>query len=562
MAPTGTPATSELVFLPLGGIGEIGLNVYLYGIGPAADRSWLMIDCGITFPDANEPGVDVVLPDLRFIEEERKSLAGILITHAHEDHIGAVAEMWPRLRAPVYATKFAARLLKGKLQEYAHGPEVPIVEMAQGSRFNIGPFDVDLVTMAHSIPECNAVYLRTPAGNVLHTADWKFDDKPAYGDPSDEAKLARCGEEGVRALVCDSTNALVEGVSHTEQAVADNLKTIIGRLKGRIAITTFASNLGRLIAIAEAARAANRELVLVGRAMHKVVEAARDTGLWPEHLTYSDQDTFPSTPRDRVVALVTGSQGEPQAALARIAKGEHPFVKFDMGNSIIFSSRTIPGNEDGVIRIQNQLAERGISIITEAPEGPIHASGHPRRGELTRMYRLTRPVYVVPMHGEPRHLESHAAFAETHGIMAVRRVRDGRMFHLGPNDPHVIDEDVPVGRLYRDGNIILQPGDFAIVERRRLSWNGHVAVSVVMHRNGEMAAEPEVGVTGLPSRDAKGGDMAERALGAVYNAVESIPRPKRKDRELVRDAVARSVRAEMKQIWGKKPVCSVLVSVI
>jgi len=503
-----------------------------------------------------------VLPDLRFIEEERKSLAGILITHAHEDHIGAVAEMWPRLRAPVYATKFAARLLKGKLQEYSYGSEVPIVEMVQGSRFNIGPFDVDLVTVAHSIPECNAVYLRTPAGNVLHTGDWKFDDTPAYGDPSDEAKLARCGEEGVRALVCDSTNALLEGISHTEQAVSENLKAIIGRLKGRIAITTFASNVARLIAIAEAARAANRELVLVGRAMHKVVEAARDTGLWPEHLSYSDQDTFPSIPRDRVVALVTGSQGEPQAALARIAKGEHPFVKFDSGDSIIFSSRTIPGNEDGVIRIQNQLAERGIALITEAPDGPIHASGHPRRGELTRMYRLTRPSYLVPMHGEPRHLESHAAFAEAHGIMAVRRVRDGRMFHLGPNDPHVIDEDVPVGRLYRDGNIVLQAGDPAIVERKRLSWNGHVAVSVVMHRNGEMAAEPEVDVTGLPSRDAKGADMAERALAAVYNAVESIPRPRRKDRELVRDAVARSIRGEMKHIWGKKPVCSVLVSVI
>lgn len=562
MSPTGTPATSELVFLPLGGIGEIGLNVYLYGLGPAENRHWLMIDCGITFPDANEPGVDVVLPDLRFIEEERKSLAGILITHAHEDHIGAVAEMWPRLRAPVYATKFAARLLKGKLQEYSYGSQVPIVEMAQGSRFNIGPFDVDLVTVAHSIPECNAVYLRTPAGNLLHTADFRFDDTPAYSDATDEAKLARCGEEGVRVLVCDSTNALIEGVSHSERAVAVNLKALIGRLKGRIAITTFASNVGRLIAIAEAARAANRELVLVGRAMHKVVEAARDTGLWPEHLTYADQDNFPSIPRDRVVAMVTGSQGEPQAALARIAKGEHPFVKFDSGNSIIFSSRTIPGNEDGVIRIQNQLAERGISLITESPDGPIHASGHPRRGELTRMYRLTRPTYVVPMHGEPRHLESHAAFAEAHGIMAVRRVRDGRLFHLGPNDPHIIDDDVPVGRLYRDGNIVLQAGDPAVIERKRLSWNGHVAASVVLHRNGEIAAEPEVDVTGLPSRDARGADMAERALSAVYNAVESIPRPKRKDRELVRDAVTRSIRAEMKHIWGKKPVCSVLVSII
>ncbi len=562
MPATGTPATSELVFLPLGGIGEIGLNVYLYGIGPAEDRQWLMIDCGITFPDDTEPGVDVVLPDLRFIEEERKSLAGIIITHAHEDHIGAVAEMWPRLRAPVYVTKFAARLLKGKLQEFSHGAEVPIIEMAQGSRFNIGRFDVDLITVAHSIPECNAIYLRTPGGNVIHTGDWKFDDTPGWGDPTDEAKLARCGEEGVRALVCDSTNALLEGISHTEQSVAENLKALIGRMKGRIAITTFASNVGRLVAIGEAARAANRELVLVGRAMHRVVEAARDCGLWPEHLTYSDQDAFPSIPRDHVLALVTGSQGEAQAALARIAKGEHPFVKFDAGDAVIFSSRTIPGNEDPVIRIQNHLAERGITLITEAPDGPIHASGHPRRGELTRMYRLTRPAYVVPMHGEPRHLELHAAFAEAHGIMAVRRVRDGRLFHLGPGDPHMLDGDVPVGRLYRDGNIVLRAGDPAIVQRKRLSWNGHIAVSIVMSRNGEMAAEPEVDVTGVPSFDTKGADMAERALSAVYNAVESIPRARRKDREMIRDAVTRSIRAEMRQVWGKKPLCSVLISVI
>ncbi len=559
---TGTPANTELVFLPLGGIGEIGLNAYLYGIGPAEDRQWLMVDCGITFPDGTEPGVDVVLPDLRFIEEERQSLAGILITHAHEDHIGAVAEMWPRLRAPVYATKFAAHLLRSKLQDQSHADEVPIIEMEQGSRFMIGTFDVDLVTVSHSIPECNSVFLRTPAGNVLHTADWKFDDTPGFGDPTDEAKLARLGDEGVRLLVCDSTNVLLEGTSATEELVGKNLKAVIARATGRIAVTTFASNVNRLTAIAEAARAAGRELVLVGRAMHRIVEAARETGLWPEHLTYYDQDGFASLPRDKVVALVTGSQGEALAALARISKGEHPMVKFDRGDSIIFSSRTIPGNEDSVIRIQNQLAERGIAIITEAPDGPIHASGHPRKGELTRLYRLTRPHYLLPMHGEARHLEAHAAFAEAHGIMAIRGVRDGRMFHLGPGDPHLIDPDIPTGRLYRDGNLVMQSGDPAIVQRKRLSWNGHVAVSVVIQRNGEFAADPEIDVNGIPLTDAEGLGMGERALSAVYNAVESIPRSKRKDRELIRDAVKRSVRAEMKLVWGKKPICSVLVSIL
>ena len=336
------------------------------------------------------------------------------------------------------------------------------------------------------------------------------------------------------------------------------MKAVIGR-KGRIAITTFASNVARLVAIGEAA--AGRELVLVGRALHRIVEAARDTGIWPEHLTYSDQDSFPSLPRDKVAAIVTGSQGEPMAALARIAKGEHPLVKFDRGDNILFSSRTIPGNEDGVIRIQNQLANRGISVITDVPEGPIHGSGHPRKGEIARLYSLIRPQYVLPMHGEARHLEAHASFAEEQGIMPVRGVRDGRLFQLGPNDPHLIDGDVPIGRLYRDGNLILQAGDPAVVQRKRLSWNGHIAVSVVIQRNGDFAADPEVEVTGIPC-DAKGLDMGEPALSAVYNAVESIPRARRKDRELIRDAVTRSVRADMKLVWGKKPVCSVLVSIL
>ncbi len=363
MSATENPATPELVFLPLGGIGEIGLNVYLYGIGTPEDRSWLMIDLGITFPDETEPGVDVILPDLRFIEEERKSLAGILISHAHEDHIGAVADLWPRLRVPVYATKFAAALLRNKLREHAHGADVPIVEVAQGSRFNIGPFDLDLIPVSHSVPESNAIFIRSPSGNVLHTADWKFDEATVAGQKTDEAKLARCGEEGVRVIVCDSTNALAEGMSVTETAVASNLRALIADTKGRIAITTFASNVTRLIAIAEAAKAAGRELVLVGRAMHRIVEVARETGLWPEHLTYMDQDYFTTVPRDHVLALVTGSQGEPQAALARIAKGEHPFVKLDRGDTVIFSSRTIPGNESGVIRIQHQLADRGITLV-------------------------------------------------------------------------------------------------------------------------------------------------------------------------------------------------------
>jgi ribonuclease J len=561
MVATGSAAHEELVFLPLGGIGEIGMNVYLYGWGATPNRQWLMVDLGVTFPTDAEPGVDVVFPDLRFIEDERQNLAGILLTHAHEDHFGAVAEMWPRLRVPVYCTKFAAALLKGKLQEYSHRDEVPIVEVAQGSRFNIGSFDVELATVAHSIPECNAVLIRTPLGNILHTGDWKIDAVPGLNGATDTAKLQAFGHEGVHVLVCDSTNALVEGVSVTEGAVAAGLREVVASAKGRVAVTTFASNVQRLVAIGEAAKAAERELVLVGRAMHRIAEAARDTGLWPEHLTYMDQEYFNTVPGDHVLALVTGSQGEVRAALARIAEGDHPFVKLSRGDTVIYSARTIPGNEEGVIRLQNRLADQGVHVVTEDPRGPIHASGHPRRGELAQLYRWLRPKYIIPMHGEPRHLEEHALFARERGLVPVLGIRDGKMVRLLPGAPEVIDT-APVGRIYRDGTLLLSPDDDSIRERRKLAWVGMIAVSVVLTRQGEIVGEPQVAAQGIPLEDQNGIDLEERALNAVEGALESIPRQRRRNPDLVREAVERSVRAEMKSAWGKKPVCVALVTVV
>jgi ribonuclease J len=560
MVTTGSPAHEELVFVALGGIGEIGMNVYLYGLGTANARQWLMVDCGITFPTAAEPGVDIVYPDLRFIEEERQTLAGVLLTHAHEDHFGALAQMWPRLRVPVYGTKFSLALLKGKLQEHGHRDEVPMVEVAQGSRFSIGVFDLELATVAHSIPECNAVYIRTPVGAVLHSGDWKIDGEQGVVGATDVAKLKAFGDEGVHVLICDSTNALVEGLSASEADVANTLKSLVRDAKGRVAVTTFASNLARLISVAEAAQSSQRELVLVGRAMHRIAEAGRETGLWPAHLSYMDQEYFTTVPGEHVLALVTGSQGEERAALARIAQGDHPFVKLGRGDTVIFSARTIPGNEESVIRIQNKLADQGVRVITEDPGGPIHASGHPRRGELAELYRWTRPKYLIPMHGEPRHLEEHASFAQSQGVLPVRGIRNGKMVRLLPGAPEVIDS-APVGRIYRDGSLLLSPDDDSIRERRKLSWVGMVVVSVVL-RNGEIADEPQVAAEGIPLEDENGLDLTERVLNAVHGAIESIPRPRRKDSRLVSDAVERSVRAEMKAAWGKKPLCTALVSVI
>ena len=552
---------NELVFLPLGGVGEIGMNVYLYGLGPARDRKWLMVDLGVTFPDDREPGVDVVLPDLRFIEEERSNLAGILLTHSHEDHFGAVAELWPRLGVPVYGTRFTVAMLKDKLQETPWRNEVPIHELPLGARLLIGPFDVELINMAHSIPETSAVAIRTGLGTVLHSADWKLDDHPGVGAPTDEAKLRRLGDEGVDVLICDSTNILSAGFTESEGAVATTLAGIIKRARGRVAITSFASSVGRLLNVARAADAAGRHLVLVGRSMLRIVDLARETGLWPEHLKTLGEEDYGHLPPETVVALLTGSQGESRAALARIADGQHPQVSLTRGDMVIFSARTIPGNENAVIRIENKLADMGVEVVTEWPDGPIHSSGHPRRGEVARLYEWVRPKALIPMHGEARHLEAHCRFAREHGIAAVAPVRNGTMVKLLPGEPEIIDE-APVGRIYRDGDILIPGDEESIRERRKLSFVGSVTVSIVMTKSGELAADPRVALAGVPQLDAYGESFREIAERAAIGAIESIPRARRKSQELVSEAVRKSVRAAINAAWGKKPICSVLVSVV
>src|SRR5262245_16999526 len=355
--PRGGPQ-NELVFMALGGIGEIGMNCYLYGLGPPDDRRWLMVDLGITFPEGeNDPGIDVILPDLRYIEAERRSLAGLVLTHAHEDHLGAVIELWPRIRVPSYATPFTAALLRSKVAEFGKRLELPIREVALSSRFDVGPFAIELIEMAHSIPESSALVLRTPFGPVLHTGDWKFDPTPPLGAPVGAGRLAQLGEEGVIAAICDSTNATREGRSPSERDVARSLAEIVGQAKRRVAVTIFASNVARIRAAADAARLAGRRLVVAGRAMHRVIEVAMETGYLPENFQYEDQNRFSDFGAEEVVVLCTGSQGEPRAALARIAADQHPDVQLDRGDLVIYSSRTIPGNERPVSQVQNRLID-------------------------------------------------------------------------------------------------------------------------------------------------------------------------------------------------------------
>jgi ribonuclease J len=550
----------ELVFVGLGGLGEIGMNLYLYGYGPPDARKWLMVDCGITFPEGEfDPGIDVILPDVRFIEENRGDLVGILITHAHEDHIGAVIELWPRLKAHVYATPFTAGMLRAKLAEWGGDLQIPINVVQLDSRFKLGPFDVELVTLAHSIPEMSALALRTPQGLVFHTGDFKFDATPVIGTPLDETRLKRLGEEGVQALIIDSTNAFREGASPSEQDVANSLAEIIAKAKTRVAVTTFSSNVARIKAVAEAARAANRQVVVAGRALHRVIEVAVDTGYLPQGLRFLDQDQFKTLQRRDIVLLCTGSQGEQRAALARIAEEEHPEISFDKGDIVIFSSRTIPGNEKAVGRIQNNLARAGCDILTDN-EALVHVSGHPRRDELRRMFSLLRPKVVVPMHGETRHLKAQAQLAREQGAETIFTVQDGEIVRLAP-DPAVID-DAPVARLFRDGRLLVPEADGPVRARRKLAAVGIVMVSLCLSRRGELMAEPLAEIDGVPTETADGEDMLDVVLDAVDGTWRSLPGPGRKSPDLVSEAIRRAVRSAVAQVWGKKPICKVLVNVV
>jgi ribonuclease J len=555
----GQPASDELVFLALGGIGEIGMNCYLYGLGPAEARQWLMVDLGITFPEGeNDPGVDVILPDLRFIVEERAALAGIVLTHAHEDHFGAVGELWSRLKAPVYATPFSAALLAAKLAEFG-GRERPAIKVvALDSRFQVGRFDLELISLAHSIPESSALAIRTPLGCVLHTGDWKIDATPVIGVPADLERLLRLGADGVTAMVCDSTNALREGRSPSERDVARTLSGLVRAAKGRVAVTIFASNVARIRAVADAARSAGRHLVVAGRAMHRIIDAAMETGYLPSDFKYHDQEHFGYLERNEIVVLCTGSQGEPRAAMARIAEDQHPHISLQRGDLVIFSSRTIPGNERPVGRIHNQLIDLGCELITDA-DALVHVTGHPRREELKEMYAWVRPRVAIPMHGEARHLAEHAKLARAAGVGEVLNMRDGDIARLAPGPAEIIDQ-APTGRLFRDGRLLVASEEGPVRQRRALAFAGMVIVSLTLSARGELLADPQITLDGVPTLDDAGDSILEHLFDVVDGTLRSIPPARRKDGETVREAVRRAVRARVEDLWGKRPITKVLLT--
>jgi ribonuclease J len=548
----------ELVFVPLGGVGEIGMNFALYGFGPANKREWIVIDVGVTFPDPTLPGVDLVLPDTSFIEEQVQNLRGIVITHAHEDHYGALHDIWPRLKAPVWMTPFAAGLLEAKRQGEANAPKIPVTIYKAGETFEVGPFKIEAIPVSHSIPEPVSLAITTPLGTVVHTGDWKLDPAPEIGPMTDEARFRALGDAGVVALVCDSTNALREGESPSEQAVGVGIRGVIEKAPGRVAVTTFSSNVGRVRSIAEAARDTGRQVLVLGRSLKRMINVASELGYMEGIPAFIAEEDYGFIPRENLVVICTGSQGESRAALAKLARDEMKTVALSPGDIVIFSSRTIPGNEKAILEIKNGLIDQGIKIIEDG-DALVHVSGHPRRNELRKMYEWTRPRIGIPVHGEAAHLVAQGALMAQSGIPEVAQVRNGDMIRLAPGAAEIIDK-VPFGRIYKDGRLVGDDEEMGIRERRKLSFAGHVAVNVVLDDRYEMAGDPDIVAIGVAAVNEHGEDLEGLMLQSAIGAIDSIPRQRRKDLDLVQEAVRRAVRSTANETWGKKPLVTVFVT--
>ena len=544
-----------LYFLPLGGAGEIGMNLNLIGYGPPEAPSWLMIDCGVTFADESMPGIDLVMPDPAFIEDRREDLLAMVLTHAHEDHIGAVPYLWPRFRCPVYATPFTGYLVREKLKEVGLQDVVPLHIVPLGGSITLGPFTVELVTLTHSIPEPNALAVRTPLGTIVHTGDWKIDPDPLIGEVTDEAGLRALGDQGVLAMICDSTNVFAPGRSGSEARVRDSLVDLIGTLKGRIAVTAFASNVARLESVAYAAARHGRHVVLVGRSMQRVVAAAKATGYLTELSDFIDERDAGWLPPETVLYLCTGSQGEPRAALSRIATGTHPNVVLESGDTVIFSSRIIPGNEREIFAVQSQLAARGIEVITEQDE-LVHVSGHPCRDELADMYRWVRPKIAVPVHGELRHLNEHVAFAQSLQIPKSLYAPNGSMIRLAPGPATIVDE-VPHGRLYRDGLNLFAEGYSALRDRRRLAACGLVSAVLVLSAKGKLATEPAISLHGVAAPDEP--DLIDTLHDIVEDVLAREVGREWANDEFIAEMTRRALRRAINKAVGVKPEAKVQI---
>ena len=546
----GLTPGNELIFLPLGGSGEIGMNVNLYG----CNGKWIMVDLGMTFADPSYPGVDLILPDLSFIEEQRHNLLGVVLTHGHEDHIGAIPYLAADLGVPLYATPFTAGLIHRKLEEEGLTKEVKLHIVPIGGTIQLGDFKIRYAALAHSIPEGNALVIDTPHGRVFHTGDWKLDDLPQLGKPTTAAELSAIGDVGVLAMVGDSTNVFNTEASGSEEGVRIGLgKVVAEHTTGRVLVTTFASNAARLHTLGQVAKDTGRQLCLVGRSMERILGVARAVGYLQDMPPLLSFDQAAKTDPNKLLIVCTGAQGEPAAALSRIADGTHAQLRLDKGDLVVYSSKQIPGNELAIGHVQNLLATRGVKVITEK-QAHVHVSGHPGRPELEQMYKWIRPQIAIPVHGERRHLEEHASVARAIGVPRAMVPQNGGAIRLAPDGPKLIGQE-KVGRLVLDGDVILPADGSTITARRRIMHNGYVAATIVLAASGKLASRPLIIAQGLPVEEDRDDFLAECSDAAAGAVRSGDPRNAEKFAEGIRVAVRRIARD-----WtGKKPVTDVSV---
>ncbi|MBT2185500.1 ribonuclease J [Sphingobium nicotianae] len=540
----------ELLFLALGGSGEIGMNLNLYG----CRGKWVMVDLGVTFGDAMSPGIDLIMPDTAFIEEHAEDLLGIVLTHGHEDHIGAVPYLAADLGVPLYATPFTAGLLKGKLAEEGLEEQIELNIIGEDEAFQLGPFGFRYFPLAHSIPEGNALLIETPFGRIFHTGDWKLDEEPQIGVPTTAEELRAIGDQGVLALVCDSTNVFNKEPSGSEASVQADLLTSVSNAKGRVVVTTFASNAARLQTLANVARLTGRKLCVAGRSLDRIIAVAKSCGYLQNFPPLLDFDGIMAVPANEAMIIATGGQGEPRAALARIATDQHP-IKLDGGDTVIFSSRKIPGNEIAIGRIQNALAGKDVEMITES-QAHIHVSGHPGRPELAAMYDWIRPEMLIPVHGERRHMAEQARLGAEHGIEKSIVQMNGDVIRIAPDGPVKLSE-VRAGRLVLDGDVILPADGATMNERRKLLLNGHLSVGLAIGGSGKLVGAPEIRLQGVPIEEDRD-QFLEQAAQALADVVKKSAR-KGSDLEALREAIRIGVRRVAVEWTGKKPIVDVTI---
>ena len=544
----------ELLYCPLGGAGEIGMNMNLFGYGQEDDHKWIMVDVGVTFADDSIPGVDLIYPDPGYAEDKKDNFLGIILTHAHEDHIGAITHVWPKFKCKIYATPFTAALVTEKFRE----KKIDITSYLQivqlGSTINLKPFKIEFITMTHSIVEPNGLRIETPAGSILHTGDWKCDPNPLVGDNMNSKRLIEIGKEGVLTMICDSTNVLSVGRSGSEKDVRDSMLKIIEKQKKRVIVTSFASNVARMETIFYCAEKTGRNISLVGRSMHRIYKAAKQCGYLSDVIEPIDPRDAKNISSEKIIYLCTGSQGEPMGAMNRISNYIHPDVFVEAGDTVIFSSKIIPGNEKKLYKLHNQLVREGINVISEETDF-VHVSGHPNRDDLKDMYEWIQPNSIIPVHGEQRHMLEHISFAKKLNVPHPIKVENGDIVRIFPGDSPEVFDKAPYGKIFLDGNIGVEEESKSIKERRNISQNGHLDITVIITTQGNIHNTPIVNFMGIPILNTE--EFKISIQDEIDKIAKSFSLNNKKQEENFKDALKVTCRKFTKEKTGKRPITNI-----